>query len=101
MSAATDVVSAFHTVLGKRSKHSEKLHAQYGDVVRTRPNELSFIGEHAWKDIYSHKQGHKQMAKAGRPTGGVPSILNAGDDDHSRQRKLLSHAFSERAVCTY
>lgn len=86
-------------MIGKRSKYSEELHARYGDVVRTRPNELSFIGENAWKDIYMHRQDHKQMAKAGRPTGGVPSILNAGDADHARQRKLLSHAFSERAVC--
>lgn len=67
--------------------------------MRTRPNELSFIGESAWKDIYMHRQGHKQMSKAGRPTGGVPSILNAGDEAHARQRRLLSHAFSERAVC--
>lgn len=46
-----------------------------------------------------NRQGHKQMARAGRPTGGIPSILNAGDEDHARQRKLLSYAFSERAIC--
>jgi len=72
------------------------LHAKYGEVVRTRPNELSFISENAWKDIYMHRQGQKQMAKAGR-SGGL-SILNAPDDAHARQRRLLSHAFSERAV---
>jgi cytochrome P450 len=26
------------------------------------------------------------------------SILNAPDDNHARQRKILSHAFSEKAV---
>jgi cytochrome P450 len=90
----------YYAVLGQRSKYSERLHAKYGEVVRTRPNELSFIGENAWKDIYMHRQGHKQMAKAGRATGpaGEVSILNAPDDAHARQRKLLSHAFSERAV---
>lgn len=42
----------------------------------------------------------KQMAKAGRrpDQNGVFSILNAPDDVHSRQRKMLSHAFSDRAV---
>lgn len=100
LSGATDIVAAFYAVLGRRSKYSEKLHTKYGDVVRTRPNELSFIGENAWKDVYMHRQGQKQMAKAGRgngPAGGV-SILNASDDAHARQRRLLSHAFSERAV---
>ncbi|QDS68969.1 hypothetical protein FKW77_008901 [Venturia effusa] len=98
LSAATDIIAAFQDVLGKRSKYNVELHARYGGVVRTRPNELSFIGEDAWKDICMHRQGHKQMAKAGQPPGGTPSILHAGDEDHARQRRLLSHAFSERAL---
>jgi cytochrome P450 len=87
-------------VRGQQSKFSEKLHTQYGEVVRTRPNELSFVGDNAWKDIYMHRQGHKQMQKAGipaRPTK-AHSIIVAPDDVHARQRRLLSHAFSERAV---
>ena len=85
---------------GRRLKFSKKLHAQYGEVVRTRPNELSFIGDNAWKDIYMHRQGHKQMQKAGIPVNQnkTHSIIIAPDDVHARQRRLLSHAFSERAV---
>ena len=85
---------------GQRLKFSEKLHAQYGEVVRTRPNELSFIGDNAWKDIYMHRQGYKQMQKAGIPVSQskAHAITIAPDDVHARQRRLLSHAFSERAV---
>lgn len=37
------------------------LHLRYGEVVRVSPNELSFSGADAWKDVYGHK-------KAGQPT---------------------------------
>lgn len=37
------------------------LHQKYGEVVRIAPNELSFSGNEAYKDIYGHK-------KAGQPT---------------------------------
>jgi hypothetical protein len=42
----------------------------------------------------------KQMVKAARrpDQNGVYSILNAPDDVHSRLRKMLAHAFSDRAV---
>ena len=85
---------------GQQSKFSEKLHTQYGEVVRTRPNELSFIGDNAWKDIFMHRQGHKQMQKAGIPASQnkAHNIILAPDDVHARQRRILSHAFSERAV---
>jgi len=84
LAGATDLVSAFYAVRGLRSKYNESLHAKYGPVVRTKPNELSFISEDAWKDIYMHRQGHKQMAKAGRSAG--LSIIVADDDAHARQR---------------
>lgn len=85
---------------GQRVKFSQKLHAQYGEVVRTRPNELSFVSDQAWKDIYMHRQGHKQMQKDGIPVrpNQAHAITIAPDDVHARERRLLSHAFSERAV---
>jgi len=99
LGAATDLYAAYYIVRGQRSKFAVRLHARYGPVVRTRPNELSFIDENAWKDIYAHRQGHRQMQKAGRTVDGKAySIINAPDDVHARQRRLLSHAFSERAV---
>lgn len=99
--AATRFYMIFHTVLGKRHKMDEHVHTKYGEIVRVAPNELSFIGNDAWRDIYMHRQGQPQMRKAGRGgrvRGGAYNIINAPDDIHARQRKALSHAFSERAV---
>jgi cytochrome P450 len=98
LAGATDIVAAYYAARGQRSKYSERLHATYGPVVRTKPNELSFIGEDAWKDIYMHRQGRKQMIKADRIAGRGLSIIVAPDDAHARQRRLLSHAFSDRAA---
>ena len=68
--------------------------------MRIRPNELSFITDSAWKDIYAHNQGHPQMPKIMRtkPINGAPSLMSANDPDHARQRKLLSNAFSDQAL---
>lgn len=79
-----------------------KLHAKYGPVVRIAPTELSFITAQAWQDIYTHHQGRSNFAKnplwMAPGENGVHSILSANDADHSRYRRLLSHAFSERAL---
>ena len=75
------------------------LHITYAsDVVRVSPNELSFISPQAWKDIYSTRQGHPGFPKDPVPFGGKNSILTANNPDHSRMRRLLSHAFSEKAL---
>ena len=79
-----------------------QLHAKYGAVVRIAPTELSFITADAWHDIYGHHQGSPKFAKnplwMAPGENGVHSILSANDADHSRYRRLLSHAFSERAL---
>jgi len=76
-------------------------------AVRISPNEVSFISiETAWQDIYGFRTGNnKQQATMLKdpvwyplPGNGVPSILMANDKDHSRGRRLLSHAFSSDAV---
>lgn len=47
-----------------------------------------------------HRQGQKQMQKVGRVLNQNQeySIIVCPDDVHARQRRLLAHAFSERAV---
>ncbi|KAF2101263.1 cytochrome P450 monooxygenase [Rhizodiscina lignyota] len=101
LAAATSLYYATWSMRGKRHTLDEQLHAKYGQVVRIKPNQLSFIGENCWKDIYMHRQGHPQMAKfnrGGANKKGAYSIINAPDDVHARQRKGLSHAFSEKAL---
>jgi hypothetical protein len=105
LAAATELVNNMHIIIGDTHLHIEQLHTKYGEVVRTGPNRLSFVNEQAWKDIYMHRQNAngkavKQMPKTGGrlPHNKVYSILSAPDDVHARQRKMLSHAFSDRAV---
>jgi cytochrome P450 len=75
-------------------------HKKYGTVVRMAPDELSWVDERVWKDVYSHRQGHQEFLKADKlkPPNGHYGILLADKEDHSRFRRLLSHAFSEKGM---
>ena len=75
-----------------------KLHAKYGVVVRVHPDELSFIGSSAWQDIYTTRpQLPKPTFGMLETPSGVPSMGTIPDaETHGRQRKIVSHAFSDR-----
>ncbi|KAI9665160.1 MAG: hypothetical protein M1831_002170 [Alyxoria varia] len=87
---------------GDLTQRTQEIHERYGPIVRLAPNELSFIDGQAWHDIYSHRQGSPNFPKnplwMAPGDNGIHSILSANDADHSRYRRLLSHAFSERAL---
>lgn len=83
------------------------LHDQYGEVVRYSPNEISFIsGETAWQDIYGFRTGRSKGVGSFEkdpvwyPPGleNVRSILSAPGENHGRQRRAISHAFSIQAL---
>ena len=78
------------------------LHAQYGQAVRIGPDDISYISAEGWRDIYAHRQGHQEFPKdpSGqiRQVNGIPSIVGASRENHSRYRRLLSHAFSEKGL---
>lgn len=100
--AATRLPYMRMILAGKSAQSVRTLHEMYGDVVRVAPDELSFIDGDAWKAIYGTRPGHGQKPKDRRfypPTaGGLPSILLSDDADHSRFRRLLSHAFSDSSL---
>ncbi|KAL4886060.1 cytochrome P450 [Aspergillus karnatakaensis] len=76
-------------------------HERYGTIVRTGPNELSVTDPQAWKDIYGIKQSKvfkKDRFAVATPVAGAKGLVAADGDDHARQRRLMSHAFSERAM---
>ncbi|KAF2819605.1 cytochrome P450 monooxygenase-like protein [Ophiobolus disseminans] len=82
-------------------------HDKYGDAVRLNPNEVSFIsGETAWPDIYSFRTGQykntgsylKDRTWYLKPANDTWSLLGANDEDHSRMRRTLAHAFSDKAL---
>ena len=93
-------------VRGNLAHQTKAFHAKYGSIVRTAPDEISFTDEHAWRDIYAHRAGHQDFPQV-KKWNTIPSlgkikrpahILNANNADHSRIRKLFSHAFSEKAL---
>lgn len=92
---------------GTITRWLQQLHAQYGDVVRVAPTELSFIsGETAWQDVYGFRTGKykhtgaylKDKAWFPKPFNGVWSIIISNEADHSRLRRNFSHAFSDKAL---
>lgn len=80
------------------------LHEKYGSVVRVSPNELAYNSVQAWEDIYGHRPGHANFHKDPIHVGsveavqGVTTLTMADDDNHARQRRALSHSFSQKAL---
>lgn len=80
------------------------LHAQYGKVVRIAPNQLSFIGDATiWKDVHGfRKAGQLEAIKDntfyGQNINRTPGLITADLETHARQRKMVSHAFSDKAL---
>lgn len=92
---------------GKLVYHLEVLHARYGPVVRTAPDELSFLDTMAWKDIYGRRvgltSGVPEIPKWQRfyrvhATKGQTTIMNADTELHTRLRRQLAQGFSERSM---
>jgi cytochrome P450 len=85
----------------------KELHDKYGDAVRIAPNEVSFTsGETAWPEIYGFRSGKykntgaylKDLTWFPKPINGVYSMLLSDEANHSRMRRGLSHAFSDKAL---
>ena len=101
--AASNLPYLAHLLAGQWPFTLKELHDTYGPVVRFTPNDVSFITPTAWHTIYGHKKGGQlSFQKDKRLYRGsltvADNILLANDADHSRQRRLLSHAFSEKAL---
>ncbi|RAL08960.1 cytochrome P450 [Aspergillus homomorphus CBS 101889] len=107
VNAISMIPYARHLLAGTTVQNTVSLHQRYGEVVRISPNEVSLIcGETAFADIYGFRtgkmKGHLNMPKDPvwyvTPSNGAPSILQANDEDHSRGRRVLAHAFSDKAL---
>lgn len=103
--AASRLPHEFYLIRGNLHTRLRDLHDQYGDVVRTSPNGLSFINPEAWKDIMVKQHpGAKIPVKDmlrftdALKINGAPEMLTADDKTHARQRRLLSHAFSQKSL---
>jgi cytochrome P450 len=91
-------------VRGRLHKDLRDLHERYGDVVRVAPKALSFISPQAWTDVMVRKTGHEVPQRDmlrftdSLKINGAAELLTANDTVHSRHRRMLAHAFSEKAL---
>lgn len=71
-------------------------------MVRIAPDELVYADAQAWKDIYGHRTGTPENSKIKARNNDIdlahPSIVFAGREQHSKLRRLLSNAFSEKSM---
>ena len=65
--------------------------------MRIAPNMLSFTAPAAWADIYGHGRHFPKWGMT-RSHKTVDHLLSANDADHARQRRLVNHAFSDKAL---
>ena len=88
---------------GKLPHYIKELHDQYNsNVVRISPDDLSFIEPSAWDDMLMFHRGRENLQKDviiyGNPPQGVHAVLTADDVAHARMRRIIAHAFSEKAL---
>jgi cytochrome P450 len=101
LARASVVESQRHNLKGFNHIWLRSLHEKYGPVVRFAPNKLSFIEPTAWKDVYGHKAAafQKDPELYGPDLyGNPPGLMRADNTNHARQRRLINHAFSDRAL---
>ncbi|RDW59469.1 hypothetical protein BP6252_12556 [Coleophoma cylindrospora] len=95
----------YNNLKGEWFRQVKDLHEKYGDIVRIAPNTLAVDGSVGWEDVYGHKIGDREEFGKDpvfyRPvddTNGATDMLAANRVDHRRQRRLVSHAFSDAAL---
>ena len=80
-------------------QYLDKLHAEYGPVVRIAPNELTTTHSSAWKDIYTTRPFlDKDPFSQTPPMNGADSLFTAAGDTHVRLRKTFINAFSDKSL---
>ncbi|GAB1313326.1 hypothetical protein MFIFM68171_03536 [Madurella fahalii] len=99
----SDLPYLYHSLRGQWPRKLKELHDQYGPVVRFTADNVSFAAPDAWKTIYGHRTaGQETFQKDPRvyraSLSGHSHIINSNDNDHRRQRRLLAHAFSDKAL---
>ncbi|KAK8098118.1 uncharacterized protein PG998_013604 [Apiospora kogelbergensis] len=89
-----------NAIRGTFAKDLLKLHLKYGPIVRVSPDRLHIDGTIGYPEVYSRRHDQDEYAKIPETYGFAKpiGIMIAEKEDHRRQRRLLSHAFSEAAL---
>ncbi|ENH66031.1 Isotrichodermin C-15 hydroxylase [Fusarium oxysporum f. sp. cubense race 1] len=98
----TSLPYLYHVARGDWHDTLRVFHNRYGPVVRFTREDVSFISPDAVKEILGHKSGKEQTFEKDTvrfytPTE-HPNIISGNNEEHKRMRRLLSHAFSEKAL---
>ncbi|KAE9376744.1 cytochrome P450 ClCP1 [Stipitochalara longipes BDJ] len=102
--AISKLPDAYYRAIGRQAFINAEIHRQYGPVVRTAPDELSFNVEEAWNDIYGkptprNTQLPKDELQFFKPVSGTNGMIQEpSDEEHQRQRRFFSQCFSEKAL---
>lgn len=88
---------------GRLAWRIRELHEQYGPVVRIAPDELSYTTGTAWKKIYGQRNPEFMKCLDGRgiapvSINGVRGLITEEQDKHTRLRRAIVPAFSDRAL---
>ncbi|KAF5011171.1 hypothetical protein FDECE_2696 [Fusarium decemcellulare] len=98
----TQLPFLYHTVRGDWDQKLKELHDQYGPAVRISHKDVSFNTANALKKIFGHKSAPERTFEKEpnwyKNDHESSSIITADNDNHRRFRRLLSHAFSEKAL---
>ncbi|KAB8075103.1 cytochrome P450 [Aspergillus leporis] len=94
-----------HTSRGRVHMSISKLHKKYGRIVRISPNELSFDSVEAMKAVHGHRPPTSPQALRSEfypvTNSGFSRRCIGSEQDperHKEMRKMLSPAFSQRAL---
>ncbi|KAI3397374.1 hypothetical protein diail_10824 [Diaporthe ilicicola] len=100
LAAVTQLWQIWLSFTGRQCFIMTDLHRKYGDVVRVGPNALSFSTPQSYRDIYGHvRHGKDRFLKTKWYEADEPRIVRVRDPIvHAEQRRILSHAFSSRAL---
>ncbi|KAF3386178.1 putative sterigmatocystin biosynthesis P450 monooxygenase [Penicillium rolfsii] len=100
--AATQLVWVYYRLTGQLVWKSIELHKKYGNIVRVAPGHLSYTTDTAWKTIYGLRPVEMQKnCQAGFSRPGLKdaaAILSADKENHSRLRRILAPALSEKSI---
>ncbi|KAF8865497.1 cytochrome P450 [Acephala macrosclerotiorum] len=96
---------SYYLTVGRLPFKIAEFHERYGAIVRIAPDELTFIQEEAWQDIYGKPQPRNTQLRKDPttfilPNDGIPKgiLVEPSDEVHARIRRNLAPAFSEKAL---
>ncbi|KAF2002187.1 cytochrome P450 [Amniculicola lignicola CBS 123094] len=100
----TDCYSVYHCLKGDRYLDFMELHNRYGNIVRYGPNRLSFSTVGALQAIYGPQANTKKSHWYDNMTLFMKVASTHATTDkieHSRKRRILAQALSDRMVHVY